>query len=107
MLKLLIIIELKMKRTAIHPGEILKDELDELELSASSLAEIIGVPANRVTQIISGKRSISADTALRLGQYFGMSADFWLNLQKMYELDTARKKIGSSLKRIPQRKQVI
>lgn len=96
-----------MNRTAIHPGEILKDELEELEISATSLAEIIGVPANRITQIISGKRSISADTALRLGQYFGMSADFWLNLQKMYELDSARKKIGTSLNRIPQRKQTI
>jgi addiction module HigA family antidote len=68
-------------RIPIHPGEILADELEEIGISAAELARLIEVPANRVSQIISGKRAITADTALRLTQYFGMSADFWMNLQ--------------------------
>ena len=92
-----------MNRTPIHPGEILADELEEINLTSAELARIINVPANRVTQIIAGKRAITADTALRLGQYFGMSADFWMNLQKMYELDLARREIGDSIAQLPQR----
>lgn len=94
-----------MSRTPIHPGEILADELEEIGISAAELARIIEVPANRITQIIAGKRSITADTALRLAQYFGMSADFWMNLQKIYELDLARKEAGDSIAHIPQRPQ--
>lgn len=90
-------------RTPIHPGEILADELEEIGISAAELARLIEVPANRVSQIISGKRAITADTALRLAQYFGMSADFWMNLQKTYELDLARKEAGEAIKHIPQR----
>jgi antitoxin HigA-1 len=90
-------------RTPIHPGEILADELEEIGISAAELARLIEVPANRVSQIISGKRAITADTALRLAQYFGMSADFWMNLQKTYELDLARKETGEAIKHIPQR----
>ncbi|WPP53555.1 HigA family addiction module antitoxin [Catalinimonas niigatensis] len=82
-----------MNRTPIHPGEILADELEEIGISATELARILEVPANRISQIIAGKRSVTADTALRLAQYFGMSADFWMNLQKMYELDLARKEV--------------
>lgn len=78
-----------MSRTPIHPGEVLADELEEIGISAAELARIIEVPANRLTQIIAGKRSVTADTALRLAQYFRMSADFWMNLQKIYELDLA------------------
>jgi addiction module HigA family antidote len=92
-----------MARTPIHPGEILADEIDELDLSAAALARLIDVPANRISQIIAGKRNVSADTALRLGQYFGTSAELWMNLQKIYELDQARAKLGSTIKRIPQR----
>lgn len=92
-----------MNRTPIHPGEILKDELKELNMPASKLAEIIDVPANRISLIVVGKRAVSADTSLRLAQYFGTSPDFWLNLQKIYELDLAKKKIGNSLSQIPQR----
>ena len=94
-----------MKRTPIHPGEILEEELKELGMSAAELARIIEVPANRITQILAGKRSISADTALRLGQYFGMSPEFWMNLQKIYELDLARQKIGEIIGHIPRRPQ--
>lgn len=92
-----------MARTPIHPGEILADELDELGISAAELARLIEVPANRVSQIIAGKRNITADTALRLGRYFGTSPDLWMNLQKTYELDLARAEIGPALERLPQR----
>jgi addiction module HigA family antidote len=92
-----------MARTPIHPGEILADELDELGLSAAELARLLDVPANRISQILAGKRTISADTALRLGHYFGTSADLWMNLQKTYELDTARAAIGADLERLPRR----
>ena len=92
-----------MARTPIHPGEILADELGELGISAAELARLIEVPANRVSQIIAGKRNITADTALRLGRYFGTSPDLWMNLQKTYELDLARAEIGPALERLPQR----
>lgn len=95
-----------MARTPIHPGEILADELDELGLSAAELARLIEVPANRVSQIVAGRRSITADTALRLGRYFGTSPDFWMNLQKIYELDLARAEIGPAIERLPQRPRV-
>jgi addiction module HigA family antidote len=87
-------------RTPSHPGEILAAELEEIGLSATDLARLIEVPANRVSQIIAGKRDITADTALRLGQFFGTGPELWLNLQKAYELDVARQKIGGELKRI-------
>ncbi len=90
-------------RTPIHPGKILADELEEIGISAAELARLIEVPANRVSQIIAGKRAITADTALRLGQYFGTAAEFWMNLQKIYELDLARKEAGGAIKHIPQR----
>ena len=70
-----------MSRTPIHPGEILKDELAELGMSGAALARQIKVPANRISKIIAGKRNITANTALRLGKWFGTSAAFWLNLQ--------------------------
>jgi addiction module HigA family antidote len=95
--------KIDMGRIPIHPGEILADELEELNISAAQLARTIGVPPNRISQIIAAKRSISADTAIRLGRYFRMEADFWMNLQKIYDLDLARQELGSSIKRIPQR----
>lgn len=93
-------------RTPIHPGAILADELEEIGISAAELARLIEVPANRVSQIIAGKRGITADTALRLAQYFGTAAEFWMNLQKIYELDLARQQTGKAIKHIPQRPKV-
>ncbi|HZD40169.1 MAG TPA: HigA family addiction module antitoxin [Terriglobales bacterium] len=84
----------------IHAGEILGDELKEIDMTAAELAKRIGVPNNRLYQIINGKRDITADTALRLGQFFGTGPEFWMNLQKAYELDVGRQKIGDKLKRI-------
>ena len=92
-----------MARTPIHPGEILADELEELHLTAKKLAEMIQVPPNRLYQILAGKRNLTADTALRLSQYFGTSADFWMNLQSAYELDLARQQVGKAIQRIPRR----
>jgi addiction module HigA family antidote len=92
-----------MARTPIHPGEILADELDETGLSAAKLADVLKAPPNRLYQLLAGKRSITADTALRLSQYFGMSADFWMNLQSAYELDMARQQNGKAIRRIPKR----
>jgi addiction module HigA family antidote len=86
-----------MNRTPIHPGEILSDELEALNITAAHLARSIDVPANRITQILAQKRVITADTALRLGKYFGTSAEIWMNLQKIYELDLARSEIGNEL----------
>ena len=95
-----------MARTPIHPGEILADELEEIGLSARKLADVIEVPPNRLYQVLAGKRNVTADTALRLSQYFGMSADFWMNLQSAYELDRARKENGKDIRRIPRRRDV-
>ena len=94
-------------RTPIHPGEILGDELEAIGLSAKGLADVIQVPPNRLYQLLSGKRSITADTALRLSQYFGTSADFWMNLQSSYELDLARQQVGKAILRIPKRKETM
>jgi addiction module HigA family antidote len=94
-----------MARTPIHPGEILGDELEEIGLSAKRLADVIQVPPNRLYQLLAGKRSMTADTALRLGQYFGMSAAFWMNLQSSYELDLARRQVGKAIERIPKRSE--
>jgi addiction module HigA family antidote len=94
-----------MARTPIHPGEILGDELRETNLSAKKLAGLIGVPPNRLYQLVAGKRNMTADTALRLSRYFGTSADFWMNLQMAYELDRARQQIGKAIQRIPKRSE--
>jgi len=92
-----------MAREPIHPGEILADELKELGMSAAELARQIKVPANRISQIISGKRSISADTALRLGKWFGTGPKIWLNLQQAYDLDVAKLELGKDLEIIKTR----
>jgi antitoxin HigA-1 len=92
-----------MTRRPVHPGEILADELEALGLSSAELARTLDVPANRISQIIAGKRSITADTALRLGRYFGSSADLWMNLQKIYDLDLAAKTLGKAINKIPRR----
>ncbi|BBO80841.1 transcriptional regulator [Desulfosarcina ovata subsp. sediminis] len=92
-----------MARNPIHPGEILADELSEIGISAAELARQINVPANRISQILSAKRSITADTALRLGKWFGTGPNIWLNLQQSYELDLAKQEIGSDLEAIKPR----
>jgi addiction module HigA family antidote len=92
-----------MARTPIHPGEILADELAELGLSAAELARLIEVPANRLSQIIAGRRGLTADTALRLARYLCTSPELWMNLQKTYELDLAMAAIGDAVARLPQR----
>ena len=87
----------------VHPGGILGDELEELGISARELARQINVPANRITQIIRGQRGISGDTALRLGHWFGTSPEFWMNLQKTYELNLARKQVEAEIEALPTR----
>lgn len=86
---------------AIHPGEHLGDELEELGMSAAALARQIEVPTNRITEILNGQRSVTGDTALRLGHFFGTSAEFWLNLQKLYELRLAEQKAGDRIESLP------
>ena len=93
-----------MTRTPIHPGEILSEELAELNIAAAELAREIKVPPNRITQIIAGKRSISADTALRLGKWLGTGPRLWLNLQQTYELDLASEVLKDTLGKIKSRK---
>jgi len=90
-----------MARTPIHPGEHLAEELKELGMSAAALSRQIDVPVNRITAIINGQRGVTADTALRLGHWFGTSPEFWLNLQKLYELRLARDEVGDRVKKLP------
>jgi addiction module HigA family antidote len=92
-----------MARTPIHPGILLADELEEIGISSHELAISIGIPPHRLRDILKGIKPISADTSLRLGKYFGISDGFWLNLQKIYELDLARQTISDQLDKIPQR----
>jgi len=89
---------------AIHPGEHLAEELEALDMSAAELARKLNVPTNRVTQILNGTRSVTGDTALRLGHFFGTSAQFWLNLQSLYDLRLAQEKAGRSIQSLPRLK---
>jgi antitoxin HigA-1 len=93
-----------MTRPAIHPGEILADELQELGMSAAELARTLHVPTNRITQILNGQRAITADTALRLGQWFGTGPELWLNLQKVYELRLAQQQVGQEIQQTIKRR---
>jgi antitoxin HigA-1 len=88
-------------RPAIHPGEILADELAELNVTATELARQVNVPPNRITQIVKGQRNITGDTALRLGHWFGMSAQFWLKLQSSYEIRLAEQLVGAEVQALP------
>jgi addiction module HigA family antidote len=90
-----------MPHTPIHPGEHLKEELDALGMPAAELARQLHVPTNRITAILNGRRGITGDTALRLSHFFGTSAEFWLNLQSLYELRLAQKKAGKTIDRLP------
>jgi antitoxin HigA-1 len=106
MLRLWIIIkkgeELMLQRKKlppVHPGELLRDELAEIGVSLNELARALRVPMNRISAIVNGKRSITADTAMRLARYFGTSPQYWLNLQSAYDLEVAAVKIGSKVER--------
>ncbi len=88
-----------MARTPIHPGEILADELEALGMSALALAKALHVPANRISQIIAGKRGLSADTAFRMIQLLGSTTGLWINLQKAYELRLAEQESGEEIRR--------
>jgi addiction module HigA family antidote len=87
------------KMRPIHPGEILREELDELGLSARALATALKVPTNRITTILNGRRGITADTALRLARFFGTSPEFWLNLQSAHDLRLAQRNAGDRIVR--------
>jgi addiction module HigA family antidote len=90
-----------MARIAVHPGEVLAEDLEALGMSAAELSRQIKVPTNRITGILNGERAVTGDTALRLGHFFGTSAEFWLNLQKLYELYQAEGKAGAMIKALP------
>ena len=90
-----------MARSAIHPGEHLAEQLTELGMSAAELGRQLKVPTNRITGVLNGTRAVTGDTALRLGHFFGTSAEFWLNLQKLYELRLAEKKAGATVRSLP------
>jgi len=92
-----------MSRPPLHPGEVIADELAELGITPAELSRQIGVPPNRIARIIRGERRITGDTALRLGHWFGTSAEFWLNLQTTYELRVAAKEVGRMIARLPTR----
>ena len=91
---------------AIHPGEHLAEELTELGMSAAELARNLGVPTNRITSILNGQRAVTGDTALRLGHFFGTSAEFWLSLQSLYELRLAEKTAGKEIRGLPSLKSL-
>jgi addiction module HigA family antidote len=93
-----------MARSAIHPGEHLREALGKTGISAAELARQLNIPTNRITGIVNGQRAVTADTALRLGHWFGTSAEFWLNLQKLYELRLVKKRRGAEIEKLPKRK---
>ena len=90
-----------MLKRVVHPGEILKDELAELGVSQTTFARQIAVPPNRISQIIAGKRSVTGDTALRLGHWFGVDPQFWLNLQTQFDLVTAERRAEAAVRALP------
>lgn len=94
-------------RTPIHPGEHLRDELAEIGMTAAALARALGVPTNRITGILNGARTITGDTALRLGHFFGTSPQFWLNLQSLYAVRLAERKVGKRIQKLPTLKQAV
>ena len=94
-----------MARIAIHPGEHLAEELSALSMSAAELARQLGVPTNRITEILNRRRAITGDTALRLAHFFGTSAEFWLNLQSLYEIRLAEQRAGKSIRALPRLKR--
>ena len=93
-----------MRLRPIHPGEILKEDLTDIGVNAAELARDLRVPANRITRIINGQQSITAYTALRLAHWFGTGAQYWLNLQRNYDLALAEREIGRVLRELPRYK---
>ena len=93
-----------MPRPAIHPGEILKSELEEIGFTPTELARQIAVPPNRISQIVNGRRAVTGDTALRLGHWFGNSPQFWLNLHTAYDLRMAERTAGRQVAKLPRRR---
>ncbi len=89
-----------MAREAIHPGEFLSDELEEIGITPTELSRRIDVPPNRISQIIRGLRDVTADTALRLGKFFGTGPELWMNLQNAYDLDKANSMVGANIRKI-------
>lgn len=96
-----------MLKRAVHPGLVLKDELRERNITPTALARQIDVPPNRIGQIIAGKRSVTGDTALRLGRWFGTDPQFWLNLQAHYDLVMADRKAGEAIRQLPTAAQAV
>ena len=90
-----------MLKRVVHPGEILKDELAELGVTPTAFARQIDVPPNRIGQMIAGKRSVTGDTALRFGHWFGVDPQFWLNLQAQFDLVAADRRVGASVRELP------
>ena len=90
-----------MFRRAVHPGQILRDELTELGVTPTAFARQIEVPPNRISQIIAGKRSVTGDSALRFGHWFGAEPHFWLNLQAQYDLVVAERGVGEAVSELP------
>ena len=90
-----------MFRRVVHPGLVLKDELAEFGVTPTEFARQINVPPNRISQIIAGKRSVTGDTALRLGHWFGVEPQFWLNLQAQFDLATADRLVGEAVRELP------
>ena len=89
----------RSRTPAIHPGRLLRRELEARKLSANRLAIDLGVPSGRITDILNARRSISADTALRLARYFGNSAQFWLDFQSQYDIETAEREVGAEIRK--------
>ena len=90
-----------MLMRVVHPGEILREELTEMGVSPTTFARQIDVPPNRVSQIIAGKRSVTGDTALRFGHWFGVEPQFWLNLQAQFDLVVADRRVGQAVRNLP------
>lgn len=88
-------------RRAVHPGEVLKGELAEFDVTPTEFARQIDVPPNRISQLIAGKRNVTSDTALRLGHWFGVDPQFWLNLQTQFDLATAEASVGAAVRALP------
>jgi antitoxin HigA-1 len=95
-----------MFKRVVHPGLILKDELEALDVTLTEFARQIDVPPNRVSQIIAGKRSITGDTALRFGHWFGVDPQFWLNLQTQHDLAVADRQIGKTIRHLPTKERL-
>jgi antitoxin HigA-1 len=89
----------RKKLPPIHPGELLRDELEEIGVSLNELSRALRVPMNRISALVNGKRSITTDTAMRLARYFGTSPQYWINLQSAYDLEVAVIRIGSKIER--------